>query len=262
MAKRRRKKLKPSQVASKIVDVEEASPFVKVLVYGRNGKGKTRFAASAPNCLILDINEEGTLSARSFKGTKVFHIKNWYDIPAVYWYLRKGDHPYQSVALDTLTAMQTLAMDQVLYEGYERDQNKDPKVPTKRDWGTTATMMKEQINNFRNLPMNVIFTAQERHIGGGDEEDDEEKLITADLPAGSRGAALGAVQVIGRAYKKEVKAKRKGKRRAKSKWEFRLFVGDHKELDTKDRTGSLGTVLREPSVPKIIKAVTVQEEDK
>lgn len=261
MAKRRKKKLKASQVAKRIVGVDEANPHVKVLVYGRNGKGKTRFAASAPNCLILDINEKGTLSARSFKGVKVFPVDNWYDIPAVYWYLKKGDHPFESVAIDTLTGMQTLAMEQVLYEGYERDPNRDPKVPTKRDWGTTATMMKEQINNFRNLPMNVIFTAQERIIGGGDEEDDEPRLVTADLPAGSRGTALGAVQVIGRAYKKEV-VTTKGKRRKKSgKWEFRLFVGDHEEMDTKDRTGSLGKVLRSPSVPKIIKAVTVQEED-
>lgn len=255
---KRKRKLKPSQVGKRITSVDEANPHVKVLVYGRNGKGKTRFAASAPNCLIIDINEKGTLSARSFKGVKVFEVSNWYDIPAIYWYLKKGDHPYQSVAIDTLTAMQALAMEQVLYEGYERDENKDPKTPSKRDWGSTATMMREEINKFRNLPMNVIFTAQERKVG--DAEEGEDVITTVDLPAGARGVALGAVQVIGRCYKKEVKSK-KGKRRGKSKWEFRLLVGDHESFDTKDRTYSLGRILREPSVPKIIKAATVQEED-
>lgn len=256
MAKKRKRKLKPTQVASRIVDVDAANPHVKILVYGRNGKGKTRFAASAPKCLIIDINEKGTRSARSFKGVKVFPVDDWYDIQALYWYLKKGDHDFQSVAIDTLTAMQALCMSKVLYEGYERDSTKDPKTPTKRDWGTTGQMMGEEILKFRNLPMNVIFTAQERTEG--DPEEGEPLLITADLPGMARKVALGAVEVIGRMYKKPVRNKRQ--KGAKKKWEFRMLVGDHEDYDTKDRTFSLGTILREPSVPKIIKASISEEE--
>lgn len=256
MARRRKRKLKSSQVAKRIVDITEASPYVKVLVYGRNGKGKTRFAASAPNCIIADVNEQGTLSARDIPGVKVFPVEDWYDLQALYWYLKKGEHSFQSVAIDTLTALQKLCMATVLYEGYERDSTKDPKTPTKRDWGKTATMMEEEILKFRNLPMNVIFTAQERVTG--DPEEGEPTLITADLPAGARGSALGAVQVIGRMYKKEVK-KGKGKKR-RSKWEFRMFVGDHAELDTKDRTYTLGRIVKNPTVPKIIQASVKQED--
>lgn len=252
--KKRKRKLKSSQVASRIKPVGEANPHVKILVYGRNGKGKTRFAASAPNVLIADVNERGTRSARSYKGAKVFPIDNWFDLPALYWYLKKGDHPYESVAIDTLTALQALCMEQVLYEGYERDSTRDPKTPTQRDWGKTANLMKEEILKFRNLPMNVIFTAQERITG--DPEEGEPTLITADLPNGARGPALGAVEVIGRMYKKPLKAK--GKRL--NKWEFRMLVGDHEEFDTKDRTFSLGRILREPTVPKIIKASVDEEE--
>lgn len=254
MARKRKRKLKSAQVADRIVGVDEANPWVRILVYGRNGKGKTRFAASAPKVLIIDINEKGTRSARDFKDAKVVHVENWYDIAAIYWYLKKGDHPFQSVAIDTLTAMQALCMDQVLYEGYERDSTKDPKTPSKRDWGTTGTMMGEELLKFRNLPMNVIFTAQERVTG--DPEEGEPLLVTVDLPAGARGKALGAVEVIGRMYKKEVK----NKKTRKSKWEFRMLVGDHEDYDTKDRTYSLGRILREPTVPKVI-AASIQQED-
>jgi len=255
VARRRKRKLKSSQVSKRIVGVDEANPHVKILVYGKNGKGKTRFAASAPKCLLIDINERGTLSARSYKGVKVIHVESWYDLEAIYWYLKKGEHQFESVAIDTLTAMQALCMEQVIYEGYERDSTRQPKTPTKRDWGTTKQMMEEELLKFRNLPMNVIFTAQERTTG--DPEEGEPRLITADLPAGARSAALGAVQVIGRMYKKEVKVK--GKKR-RSKWEFRLFVGDHAELDTKDRTFTLGRILREPTVPKVIQASVSQED--
>lgn len=248
MARKRKRKLKSSQVSSRIKDVGEANPYVKILIYGRNGKGKTRFAASAPKPLIIDINEKGTRSARSFKGAKVIEVSNWFDLGAIYWYLKKGDHDFQSVAIDTLTALQALCMEQVLYEGYDRDSTRDPKTPTQRDWGKTANLMKEEILKFRNLPMNVIFTAQERTTG--DPEEGEPILVTVDLPNGARVPALGAVEVVGRVYKKKVT----NKKTKKSKWEFRMLVGDHEEYDTKDRTFSLGHVLREPSVPKIIKA--------
>lgn len=248
MARKKKKSLKSAQVAEQIKDVAEANPYVKILVYGRNGKGKTRFAASAPKVLIIDVNEKGTRSARSFKGVKVIEISNWHDLAGVYWYLKKGDHDFQSVAIDTLTGLQALCMDQVLYEGYERDQTKDPKTPTKRDWGTTAKLMGEEIHKFRNLPMNVIFTAQERVTG--DPEEGEPILVTADLPNGARTPALAAVEVIGRVYKQKVK----NKKTKKSSWKFLMQVGDHEEYDTKDRTYSLGNILVEPSVPKIIKA--------
>jgi hypothetical protein len=47
-------------VKKRIVPVEEAEPYLRVLLYGRNKQGKTRTAVAAPNPLIIDINEHGT----------------------------------------------------------------------------------------------------------------------------------------------------------------------------------------------------------
>jgi len=57
-------------------------------------------------------------------------------------------------------------------------------------------------------------------------------------------------------YKKGVK----NKKTRKIKWEFRMLVGDHDDYDTKDRTYSLGRIMREPSVTKVI-AASIQQED-
>lgn len=241
-------------VEEHIVDVSEAEPHLKVLVYGRNGQGKTRFACTAPKCLVIDIQEKGTMSVRKYKGVRVFKARNWQDVVWAYWYLKAGNHDYESVVIDTLTGMQNICMVQVLKESEDRDPLKDPKTASQRDWGKLAQLMKEQMLNFRNLPMHVIFTAQERTVDDPDEETTER---VPDLSPGSRATATACVGIIGRIYKKEVRATSKGKE--VRGWETRLLVGPHDEYTTKDRTGVLGRIMREPTIPKILQAMDGEE---
>jgi len=252
--KRRRKRSKrdvdSADIESRIFDVTESSPYVRLLAYGKNGKGKTRLAASFPKTLIIDINEEGTRSAKQFKGTKVFRARDWSDMAAIYWYLQKGEHPYETVAIDTLTQMQVLAMRRTMGEKVQRDPEADPKQPRIQDYGKANTMMGEMILMFRNLPMHVVLLAQERVVG--DAEEGEVEVHCPDLPNGSRGHAMGAVGIIGRLYQKEIKTKVKGKR--KTKWATCMLVGPHEEYESKDRTGALGRIVVNPTGPSLIKA--------
>lgn len=230
------------------MSVDDASPYVKILVYGRNGAGKTRFAASAPKCLIIDINESGTESTIG-SGADVFHAKKWEDIVYAYWFLKQGDHKYESVALDTLTQMQAMCMSHVLKEAADRDPNRDPKLPVQRDWNKITELIRPQILNFKNLPMHVIFTAQERPVTN---EEGEVEEIGIDMSRANRGNATGAANIIGRLYKREVRvAGKKGKEI--KKWETRMLVGPHDEYITKDRSNALGRIMRNPTVPEIIR---------
>lgn len=64
--------------------------------------GKTTFAASAgPSMLILDF-EQGT---RLIDGCQSIEIESLADLKAVLERLEKGDHPYKTVAVDSVTAM-------------------------------------------------------------------------------------------------------------------------------------------------------------
>lgn len=238
------------------MSVDQADAFVKVLVYGRNGSGKTRFAASSPKCLIIDIHEQGTRSAKG-SGAKVFPEPEsgpitWEDIGDVYWYLKEGNHPYESVAIDTITAMNRLCLAMVLGEAEDRDPNREVGLPDRRAYGRAGELMRSQLLAFRNLPMHVIFTAQERVIK--DEDTDEPVLHTPDLPAGSRGIAMGSVSIIGRLYRAEVKYRKKGEKEIHTRWEDRMLVGPDDEFDTKDRTNNLGQVVRRPTVAQVIQA--------
>jgi hypothetical protein len=256
-AKKRKRAAPEIDVASKIMSVDEASEHIKILVYARNKKGKTRFAASAPSVLIVDINERGTLSAKG-SGAKVIQVSSWAEIDAVYWFLARGDHPYKSVALDTLTAMNAVCLSRVLREGHKRDPDKDPKVARRQDWGTTASLMREMLLRYRNLPMHVIFTAQERKEG--DPEEGEPIEILPDLPAGSRGAALGAVDLVGRLYRTK-KPRSKGNKKKGTEWETRMLVGDHDVYETGSREIVLDRIIRNPTVPKIIEAAKSSKEE-
>jgi hypothetical protein len=236
-------------IRRRIVPVSEAEPFVKVLLYGRNGMGKTRIACTAPKPLVLDMNEKGTKSVRKYPDVEVLHCKRWSDVVFAYWMLKEGDHPYASVVLDTATGMQALCIRQILKESEDRDPTKDPKVMSMREWGKLAELMKELLLNFRNLDLNVVITAQQRTI---DDPDTESREIVPDLSPGSRGPLTAAVDIIGHVYQREVRSVDKSTKKEVKKWETRMLSGPHEEMITKDRTGSLPRVMRDPTIPKMI----------
>lgn len=235
--------------------VREAEPYVKVLLYGRNGKGKTRTAATGPKPLIADINEKGTKSIRNYDA-HVFHVKAWEDVVYLYWFLKQGDHDFETVVLDTLTALQNMCIAHVLKESEDRDPNKDPHTMSMREWGKVGELMKPLLLNFRNLPMHVVFVAQERSVDN--EEGESEKV--PDLSPASRATAMSSVDIIGRIFQKEVRVINKQTQKETKAWETLMLVGPHEVYTTKDRTGVLPRIVRKPTIKMLIKASQSEEE--
>jgi hypothetical protein len=250
-------------IAERIKPVTEDSPFVKLGVYGRNGSGKTRLSGSAPNTLIVDVNEEGTRSVRH-TGAHVLECNSYEDVGYAYWLLHNARRVkggglavpirggkkvrIEVVTLDTVTALNKAAMRLVMGEAEERDPNRPPSMPDKRSYGRAGELVSSLVLMFRNLPLHVVFVAQERTIT--DEDTGEVVLHTMDLPAGSRGTVLGACGIVGHISPQQVKRRVNGK--VRKVWEDRLLVGPSEEFDTKDRTNALGEVVRNPTLPQII----------
>lgn len=242
-----------AKVARRVKSVDDIKPYVKVLAYGHNGSGKTRLCASAPKVLIIDINEEGTRSAAgSGTGAKYLEANTWKDVGDFYWYLKSGKHPYKTVALDTVTAMQNMAMSFVLGEAEERDPTRERSMPDKRSYGRAGELVKGMLLAYRNLPMHVIFTAQERTIK--DEDTEEITDVTVDLPAGSRGVAMGCVGILGRMQPRQVRSVNRTTRKKTKKWVDTMVVGPHELIHTKDRTYNLAPVVVNPTMPMFIEA--------
>src|SRR5690606_38243298 len=97
--------------SGRIVPIGESSEWVSMVVYGRSGTGKTTFIGTMPKpLLVLDINDRGTISIKAPLDTYVMEVRSWDEIEEVYWYLKSGNHPFKSVALDTVTQLQDLAI--------------------------------------------------------------------------------------------------------------------------------------------------------
>ena len=249
-----------TRVRKKIKRASELNHNQNFLIYGEAGAGKTRLAATAPKVLIVDINELGTDSVRRDINPNVYPVERWQEVNDVFWYLQEGDHDYESVALDGLTALQTLCMNFVLGDEASRDASRDPDMPSRQAWGKVGQLMKVQITNFRNLPLNTIYTAAERFSEIGDEEDDMFLKAGPEISPSIAKHARLAVGTIGYLVKREVIVKNKKKGTARKEVRRRLLVGDSERYISKDRNGLFGEYIDAPDLAEMLAMIRGEKE--
>lgn len=224
--------------------------YPKFLIYARNKKGKTTFGLSAgiDKTLVLDP-EHGTAEMKS-KNPFTWSIERWEDLDDAYNYLRYSDHPYQWVVVDGLTKFSNMALKYVMKLQEEKSLDRIPGMVQQRDYGKAGELMKDLLTRFHNLPMGVVFTAQERMQEAADSEEDEDVedvsvMYVPDMPKGVRGAANSIVDVIGRLYVV---------RNDDGKAERRLWIGESLKYDTGYRSDfPLPDMVRNPTVPKLVR---------
>lgn len=245
-----------AQAKALIKPASQVSGKIKLCVYGRNGMGKTTFVASSDlKTLIIDCNERGSLSIRGRPNVDIFPLEYWEQLEWVYWMLKSGDHPYEVVGIDTITGLATIGMKWVLGDEASRDASRDPLMPDKRHWGKLGESMKNTIINWRNLPYHTIFTAQEKVSTLEDDESGGTIQEThPELSPSPRSTLLGAVDIVGRLYTREV-SNREGKKLI----ERRMLVGPHPKYVSKDRSGSLGMVQRRPTLAGFLNKIAGEE---
>lgn len=237
-----------AKAKSKIKPAGETFEYLKLLAYGQNGKGKTRFGASGPRpVLLIDCNENGSLSIRNYEGVDVYPLEIFTDIDYAFWYLKAGEHEYKTVVIDTVTSLAQLCMKFVLGDEASRDPTKDPNMPSKREWGKVGELMRTVILNFRNLQMNVVFLAQERR-GFVEEDDESAPEVFPEVSPSVRTTLTASVDIIGRMYVKEVVTKGEDSKK-RTGYEYRMLIGPSERYLTKDRSESgLPSIVRLPDV--------------
>lgn len=260
---------------ARIVRPTESNRKPRILIYGRNKKGKTRLSTTAPNVLMLDP-EDGT-DHETRANPDVWPIRSWDDLADAYNFLRLGvtkaispktNQPYEWVCLDGLTKVSNVALRWVMAQEEERNLDRKPGQVGKQDYGRAGEMVKGVLNNLHSLRhLGIIITAQERMqevevIGEEDSEADSAgHVFVPDVPKGVRGSVNSIVDVIGRIYtvrgefKKRVREKATGEvRTIEYNVQRRLWIGTHGSYDTGYRSEfELPDFVIEPSVPKLEK---------
>lgn len=249
---------KPKGIESRITPVADIPIELNILLYGRSGTGKTTLIGSAPKpLLILDIREKGTTSIRNIKDTFVLSLHSWKDFEDAYWFLMSEEgQKYKTIAVDTITQLQEFALEQI------RGSSKG--LVSRKTWGEASELLKAWIMLFRDLPMNVIFTAQDRQTKGSDEdgEDMDSAIIPEVGPYVMPSVAKimnAAVDIIGNTFIRErvtvTKDPKTNKRSESRKMEYCLRVGPHPIFITKFRTPTGGG----DSIPPVLVSPTFKD---
>lgn len=244
---KRPKKLARS-VLDRITDPVPEVPRFLAVIYAFGGVGKTTLLGTMPGRgLVIDVPQhEGGTSVLHDKAPriKVVSVVDWEELNTLYHHLRKGEHNFDWVGLDTLTAAQELARKKVIKE---RDEIASAAHKLRiQDYGDIGQLMGQLYERFRVLPMPVIFTIQERVRKEEDEQEEQVTRIIPNLTPKSLDMLIPHPMLIGRLYLYEAE---------NGKWTRQMRVGPHTRFVTKARSvpeRPLPSVIRNPNLGNIL----------
>lgn len=145
---------------------EPADHFVKALVYGASWSWKTTFAWTAKNAIFASA--EWWLLAVAEHRPSFVDIKSLKDLQELYDYLKNSKHNFQTVIIDSITEINDIIKNEI--------EKKTWRAMQLNDWGDLWKKIKWILRDFRNLPIHVLFIAQETF-------DKDEDKVTKCVPS-------------------------------------------------------------------------------
>lgn len=136
--------------------------YVKMMVYGESGVGKTTFAASAPRPMLWLDAEGGTASIDDAEGIDVMAVSTLEDFRNVVLYLHENPTKYKTVVVDSFSEAQVSVMKQIMKAVVKADQSRDEFLPQFAEWGRLTGVMREVARALRDLPAHLVITALTR----------------------------------------------------------------------------------------------------
>lgn len=221
-------------------------PLINMMVFGDPGIGKTVLGGSASvvealsPVLFIDV-EGGTLSLRErYPDVKVVRCKSYNDFGKLYTDLRKMDHGFKTVVLDSITEIQKFGMLEIMKRMLEDPKNsdRDPDLPSIGEWGKNIEQTRRLIRAMRDLPMNTIFVA----LAQTDQDKRGNRLTKPSLSGKLSAEVAGFLDIVCYMYKKTLDD---------GTIKRLLLTSGTDEIIAKDRTDRLPPVLEDPDMGMI-----------
>jgi len=247
-------RLTPKTLAGlNVTRVQERSSYFNMLIYGDSGVGKTTLAGSAQAVLamspvlVIDI-EGGTESLKhSYPNVEMIRVTTWKEMQEVYNVLHDGDHPYQTVVLDSLTEIQKFNMYDIMNDLAQKRPDLDPDVPGMREWGKNLEQIRRFVRGFRDLDIHTLFTSLAKS------DKDQKTGITTTKPSlsGKMADEVAAfLDVVVYYYVKQIGDG------TDAEFKRLLLTAKTDSQVAKDRTGRLPMVIESPTMQNIYDLMT------
>ena len=237
-------------------DPREKFRYLNMMIHSPGGHGKTTFCATACDdprtSPVLFLGFEGGIAIRvAEKDPSTYTLKEIRSIAEfnqIYEYLKKGDHPYKSVVLDSVTEIQKLGLFEFVYgtAGVEKAFKGDLlniKQAEIQHWGKSMNQMSMLIRFFRDLPIHSFFTALTQV-----QKDEQTGRIshTVALPGKQADEIPGIPDIVG--YLGVAPTQQDPTKRV-------MVLQPDGRLVCKDRTDALGAIIEQPTVTKVLDLV-------
>lgn len=184
-----------TELPAEIVALEDVSPHPNILVFGKSGVGKTVFAGSDDRVLILNCENEGTLSAKRMGSkAKQWNIRTFKDFEkATNWLKRlveKGEKiPFDWVVVDTISTLQKILMRDILDTVIAAKPSRDPDIPDRPEYLKNQLVLSRVVKELNDLPVSTLWLA---HVMSQQDPEGEEFLY----PSVQGGKFVLAQQIL------------------------------------------------------------------
>lgn len=169
-------KVTPVKASARLQSLGDTPMYVKALIYGEPGAGKTYLACTAKNPLLI-LSEwavaRPTLAQlqkeRRIDPDTIF-VQSWADFEEAYKYAKANADKYDTIIVDSITDLNDRAIEEVLKESVansvSRQKTHDPDQLEIGDWGKVANKTLYAVRLFRDLPCDVIMLALAQEVKG------------------------------------------------------------------------------------------------
>lgn len=159
-------------IRDKVKPLGEYDKYIRMLLVADAGFGKTVFGGTAPKCLFLTTDPEGTISAKMMGSTaQEIKIESHTEMLEAYKYLRDGgidELGIEWLVIDNTTEAQNLGMKETMELARSRNKNLDEFISSQQDYLRSQNMLRQMVKQFNDLPVNIIWTSWQNRFEDGE----------------------------------------------------------------------------------------------
>lgn len=165
---------------------DRAENYVKIMLYGEPGSGKSVMAGTSPNALILCNNSDETSSAAAAGSKSLqWQVNDYNDLTEAFEWIRHEGIEKEGLKwiwIDNGTLFQEQGMDQIMADMVMRRPDRSIFKPDKPEYGENQQRLSKIIRDFKSLPVNFGITAHVMRM------DDDDKIVHMPAFQGGQGA--------------------------------------------------------------------------